>query len=344
MSALAQADLADPHRRLAHGRCGRAPRRRADEGAEAGGRDLHDPAAGLQGPQPGRRDLLGLQDRARVARAVRGVQEHDGRRCRRRRAPGRRRTPPTRSSRRAAPSGLSSTAGPVPATRVARAPGSSARRAPRGAPRSGMYSPNGTRCAPCRSGRRACRRAARATCAFRKWSPASSVTPTAIGASRRAASAATSVALVAGGELVDVDDVLGPHDQVDGPGRASCVGGAGGARTPRGDRCRRRACPGARRPARTRSGPCRSGGPRGQRPRPSSSTTAPPASTAAGQPAPAQGRRQRHAEPDGDQRDQQRRPPRRASGARGPAAWPIAEGGEGHALRTGRRSAAPRPA
>ena len=55
---------------------------RRDEGAEPRGRHLHHPAPGLDRPQAARRDLLGLQDRAGVAGAVGGVEEQPRRRAR----------------------------------------------------------------------------------------------------------------------------------------------------------------------------------------------------------------------------------------------------------------------
>ena len=116
-----------------------------DELREPGRRRLHDPPSGLDRPQPARRDLLRLHDRARVAGAVRRV-EDDARAPRARpRGRGHRRTPPTRSRPPTrVPSGRSSTAGVVPATASwgtwsTGAPSASSR------PRSGTYSPNGTR-------------------------------------------------------------------------------------------------------------------------------------------------------------------------------------------------------
>ena len=165
------------------------------------------------------------------------------------------------------------------------------------------------------------------TCAFRKWSPASSVMPTAIGAPSRAASAATSSRSTLVGEVVDVDHVLGPHDQVDGalqrPG-----GGQMALERPPAGRCRRRGCPGARRPAPAPPGSCRPGGPAGPAPRPAGAgrwrRPAPrPAATAA-----------RSAADSATPRPtvtsvRSSAPPSRASGARGPAAWPMASDASG---------------
>ena len=122
---------------------------------------------------------------------------------------------PRDARRRPCRSGVSSTAGPSPATasrgtgRRCAAEGLEERRA-------AARTRRRARGAPCRSGRRACRRAAPRTCAFRKWSAV--VLGDADG-ERRAEPGRFGgdlVALDAGGEVVDVDHVLGPHDQVDG--------------------------------------------------------------------------------------------------------------------------------
>ena len=147
-----QRDGPDPHGLLADAGPVEHVAVRGDEGGEAGRGDLGHPAAVLQRPQARRRDLLGLEDRPRVAGPVGRVEQQRRRRGRRRRAPARRRRPPTRSSRRArSPEGRSSTAGRGPGEGVpghevgrraecveeARAAGSTRRRAP---------------AAPCRSG------------------------------------------------------------------------------------------------------------------------------------------------------------------------------------------------
>ena len=135
--------------------CAGSRRRRRDERGEAGRCGLHDPAPGLDGPQPARGDLLGLHDRAGVARPVRRVEDQP----RRRRCTPSRARPPKNTSheittartRVSVPSpGSVETAGPVPAT-ASRRTGQRARRAlraARAAARTRRTAPGG----PCRSG------------------------------------------------------------------------------------------------------------------------------------------------------------------------------------------------
>ena len=66
------------HRTFAHGRAVEDVAVGRDERREAGRCRLHHPATGLEGAQPARGDLLGLHDRARVARSVRRVEDDAG--------------------------------------------------------------------------------------------------------------------------------------------------------------------------------------------------------------------------------------------------------------------------